>query len=87
MSTDQAARDRLIRVVSAHVQVTGSDYDWSGGSLRDQGLDSMSVIELVLDLESEYDITFPDNLLVAETFETLESLRAAVDALVEQAGR
>jgi acyl carrier protein len=34
------------------------------------GLDSMSTVTLLLDLESAFDVQFPDEALVPETFET-----------------
>jgi acyl carrier protein len=39
-------------------------------SLRDLGLDSMGVVELLADLESGYDVRFRDEALTMETFAT-----------------
>ena len=55
-------------------------------ALRDLGLDSMSVIELLLDLESTFAVTFPDAMMSPETFKTGDVLHAAVRQLVEAAG-
>jgi acyl carrier protein len=38
------------------------------------------VIELLLEIESEFDLTLPDEFLVADTFRTAASLKAAVTA-------
>ena len=46
------------------------------------GLDSMSAISLLLDLEQTFSITFPDTMLNRETFRTGESLLAAIRLLV-----
>jgi acyl carrier protein len=43
-------------------------------------LDSMAVIELVVALERRFDITVDDEDITAETFETLGSLAAFVEA-------
>lgn len=47
------------------------------------GLDSMSAISLLLDLERAFSVAFPDTMLNPETFRTGESLRAAIRQLVE----
>jgi acyl carrier protein len=39
-------------------------------SLRDLGLDSMGMVELLADLESGYDVRFRDEALTMETFST-----------------
>ena len=39
-------------------------------TLKDMGLDSMASIELLLELEDQFDIVFPDELLTEETFST-----------------
>lgn len=46
--------------------------------LSDLGLNSMKVVELLLEIESEFEVTLPDELLVAETFRTAANLKAAV---------
>lgn len=43
-------------------------------------LDSMAVLELVLELERRFGITVEDDDVTAETFETLGSLTAFVEA-------
>ncbi len=50
--------------------------------LRELGLDSMGAVNLLLDLESAFGITFPDELLTGEVFRTVESLADSVAALV-----
>jgi acyl carrier protein len=51
--------------------------------LADLGLDSLETIALLLDLEAEYAITFPDELLTNETFSTVGALWAAIAPLVD----
>jgi acyl carrier protein len=43
-------------------------------------LDSMAILELVLELEQRFDIEFDDDDITADVFETLGSLAAFVDA-------
>ena len=46
--------------------------------LRELGLDSMATVGLVIDLESELGIAFPESSLTAETFADAASLWRAV---------
>lgn len=50
--------------------------------LADLGLDSMSVVQLLADLETRFDVDVPDDLLDEETFATVGSLWAAVAELL-----
>jgi acyl carrier protein len=43
-------------------------------------LDSLAILELVVELERHLGITFEDEDVTAEVFETIESLAAFVDA-------
>jgi acyl carrier protein len=47
------------------------------------GLDSMAAIDLLLDLEKEFQIQIPDSLLTAEAFATGGALAAAIQPLLE----
>ena len=51
--------------------------------LTDLGLDSLSVVNLMLDLEDTLGITFPEEMLNEETFRTGRSVVAAVQALAD----
>ncbi|NEQ71412.1 MAG: acyl carrier protein [Symploca sp. SIO2D2] len=50
--------------------------------LASLGLDSMSAINLLLDLEESFEITFPDELLNVDTFRTRSSLEAVISSLL-----
>lgn len=49
--------------------------------LSSVGLDSMRVIDLLLELETEFGLTFPDEMLTANTFRSPSTLLAAVTSL------
>ncbi|MFE7778357.1 phosphopantetheine-binding protein [Streptomyces sp. NPDC057445] len=53
--------------------------------LRDYGLDSLATVELICDLESEYDIRFLDDLLSLETFATPGRIWASISQLAPSA--
>ncbi|KKD39701.1 hypothetical protein WN50_01825 [Limnoraphis robusta CS-951] len=52
--------------------------------LNSLGLDSMSATNLMIDLEDEFNITFPDDLLTPETFRTVQTLNSAIQTLITQ---
>ncbi len=72
----------LIDVLTRHLRRVPSDGDWSGSTLTDLGLDSMTAIEVVLDIEETFDRQFPEELLVRETFATFSTLEAVVRSMV-----
>jgi acyl carrier protein len=45
------------------------------------GLDSMSALTLLLELEGKFDISFPDSLLNATTFRSARSLENVIQML------
>lgn len=49
------------------------------------GLDSMGVVQLLVDLEDSYDQELPDDILDEETFATVGSLWARLSALLDSA--
>ncbi|GAA1007819.1 hypothetical protein Aple_043890 [Acrocarpospora pleiomorpha] len=56
-----------------------------GDELTALGLDSMGVVQLLVDLEDGYDLELPDDILDEETFATVGSLWAALAVLLESA--
>jgi acyl carrier protein len=53
----------------------------SDADLQSLGLDSLAVVSLLLEIESLYDVTFPDELLTFETFATPTALWGTVQTL------
>lgn len=49
--------------------------------LKDMGLDSMKSIELLITLEENYGISFPDELLNSSTFKNAKSLWITVQKI------
>jgi acyl carrier protein len=48
------------------------------------GLDSMTAVAVLLDMEKTFDIRFPDDMLVEGTFRTARRLKEAVQLLRER---
>ncbi|MGG5342392.1 acyl carrier protein [Enterococcus sp. AZ020] len=51
-------------------------------SLRRLGLDSMASIELLISIETEFDIQIPDSYLVPGTFENFEKLKETIESIL-----
>lgn len=78
-------RDRVRTIVGSlnllPVPVDGlSDED----NLFDAGMTSFGSVQLMLAVEEEFDIEFPNSLLTRKTFATLGGLMSAVEQLVSQ---
>jgi acyl carrier protein len=54
--------------------------------LREFGLDSLGVVDLLVALESEYDVRFTDDILSMETFATPHTLWTALTGIQESIG-
>jgi len=54
--------------------------------LAQLGLDSMTAVAVLLDMEKTFGIRFPDDMLVEGTFRTAGRLKAAVQKLRDQQG-
>lgn len=53
----------------------------SGTRLADMGMDSVSGLDLLLAMEEEFDVKFPEDLLTNEVFESHSSLETALKSL------
>jgi D-alanine--poly(phosphoribitol) ligase subunit 2 len=78
-------RDRVRSIVGSMnllpVPIGGlSDED----NLFDAGMTSFGSVQLMLAVEEEFDIEFPNSLLTRKTFATLGGLISAVEQLVSQ---
>lgn len=78
-------RDRVRTIVGSMILVpvpvdSLSDED----NLFDAGMTSFGSVQLMLAVEEEFDIEFPNSLLTRKTFATLGGLISAVDQLVSQ---
>ncbi|MEM8787928.1 MAG: phosphopantetheine-binding protein [Pseudomonadota bacterium] len=81
VTSEDAVLQRVIELISAKVK-PGISVTPETRILADTNLDSVSVMDAVLELEDEFDITIPLNSL--SEVETVEQLAGAVEALVQQ---
>ena len=58
-------------------------HDWRHASdLYDAGLTSLTTVNLMLAIEDQFDIEFPDHMLGRKTFGSIQALCEAVEELV-----
>ena len=50
--------------------------------LQDAGIDSFSIVEIILFIERKYGVAIPDDKMVPENFRTLEALSQTVLGLM-----
>ncbi|MCA9940881.1 MAG: hypothetical protein KC418_19720 [Anaerolineales bacterium] len=75
--------DRLLPILRRHLRLSEATEPFPvEEKLNRMGLDSLSAINLLLDLEDGFDIVFPDALLNGETFRTALTLGDAIDQLL-----
>ena len=82
--SDSAARIEVIRTVLAdHGRLGSSVADIAlTDNLYNAGLTSHASVNVMLALEDEFDVEFPESLLKRATFESIENLRSALDELL-----
>ena len=51
--------------------------------LQDAGIDSFSIVEIILFIERKYGVAIPDDKMVPENFRTLEALSQTVLGLMD----
>jgi acyl carrier protein len=78
----QPVVEKLLTVLRRHLKsVDGAQAIPMDQRLEELGLDSLGAVNLLLDLEDSFTISFPDSLLTEETFRTASNLYQSVYSL------
>jgi len=75
----------FFEIISKHIQ-NEFNIELLDVELKELGLDSLASIELLLDLEDYYEISFPDELLTEETFSNAQNLWRTITQLKNENG-
>lgn len=79
----EGAYSRFLEVLARNTEQELPPADELGDvPLRELGFDSMHSVSLLLDLEETFELSFTDDYLSAEVFESSSTLWAATEALV-----
>jgi acyl carrier protein len=73
--------DRIADLVSRHLPGGPGAAFGPDADLREAGLDSMGIVALLVALEGEFGIEFPDELITPATFTTIRNLHQIVRGL------
>jgi acyl carrier protein len=75
---------KVREILSAHGRLTESVEKLDDDSdLYHAGLTSLATVGLMLALEDEFDIEFPDSMLSRKTFGSIEAIAETVDDLID----
>lgn len=77
--TRELARERIIELLEGYEKVPEKEITESSHFLTDLGLDSLDVVEVVMELEHEFNIQIPD-----QEADSLKTVGQAVDYILAQ---
>ena len=69
-------------LLSMHLPFAGTGVLDESSDLSGLGLDSMSTVQLLADIEAQYDVELPDEILNEATFATVGSLWRTLSPIV-----
>ena len=74
---------KVIEILDAYME--GGEWDSIGhdAGLAEQGMDSMTFIQVVVDIEAQFDIEIPDEYLLAEKMGTIGRIVDVVCGLLD----
>lgn len=75
------------RCLRRHLRLLRADSIDYAADLAQLGLDSMTAVALLVDMEKVFAIRFPDEMIAEDTFRTAGSLIKAVRLLLERSSK
>ena len=81
MPTAVEIEDKVMQIVSEQLSIDRSELSRSTSFQDDLNADSLDIVELVMELEDEFDLTIPD-----EEAEKLKTVGEAIDYIQKNAG-
>lgn len=82
MPPPETTSDRIRRVLSTHGRLGRDANELSESTdLYSMGLSSLASVNLMLALENEFDIEFPDHMLTRSSFESIAAIADCVRQL------
>ncbi len=81
MPTAVEIEEKVIQIVSEQLSIDRAELSRSTSFQDDLNADSLDIVELVMELEDEFDLTIPD-----EEAEKLKTVGEAIDYIQKNAG-
>ena len=75
--------EKLIELLCEQLDIEADEVNENTDIVNDLGADSLDVVDLVMTLEDEFDIEFPDRLLQKSTFSSISAIAAEEASLAE----
>lgn len=72
--TKKEIESRICELVQTYSQFDGDNVQLNGDLREDYGVDSIALVELLVDIESQFDVTFDSSFLTYESFSTAGSI-------------
>ena len=79
MATAQEIEEKVVSIVAEQLSVDKAEISRETSFVGDLGADSLDTVELVMELEDEFDMNIPD-----EEAEKLQTVGAAIDYIQKQ---
>lgn len=77
MATEAEVFEKVVSIVSEQLSVDKAEISKETSFVNDLGADSLDTVELVMELEDEFDLTIPD-----EEAEKLKTVGEAIDYIM-----
>jgi acyl carrier protein len=82
VTDNDSVTDEIRRVIRAHARLPVDPEQLADDDdLFQAGMTSQASVNLMLGLEDAFDVEFPDRMLTRSVFESVASIRAALDEL------
>ena len=78
MATEAEVFDKVVSIVSEQLSVDKAEISKETSFVNDLGADSLDTVELVMELEDEFDMNIPD-----EEAEKLQTVGAAINYIMK----
>jgi acyl carrier protein len=80
--TDEAVIQLIREIIAGHARLPGDVASLpTGASLYEAGMTSHASVSVMLALEDQFDIEFPDRMLTRSVFESIDAIAAALSEL------
>lgn len=77
--TKDLAKERVVELLEGYDKVEGKEITESSSFVQDLGLDSLDVVEVIMEVEHEFNIQIPDH-----EADTLKTVGQTVDYILSQ---
>ena len=79
----EKVRKLVIEIVGKYVMLNNEDENLYEQSLTNMGMESISFVRIIIDLEEQFEIEIPDELLIRSGLDTIQRITEVVFAIVK----